>query len=217
MIRQYLCTLACIAAGALSCGSLAGFGPNTLAASQIETTASDTGTAPVDPNIAITIDYLERRESGLSQSEIPEVAAAIVGESRRYGLDPNLVLAVIHIESRGNVFALSPAGAMGIMQIMPATGEELAWELEIPWTGSQTLFEPIMNIRMGVAYLKQLEDRFGDLSIALAAYNWGPGAIDRRIRRGATLPARYPGMVLTAYDDHEAEHRNTPVSLTSRY
>ena len=127
------------------------------------------------------------------------------------------MLAVIHIESRGNVFALSPAGAMGIMQIMPATGEQLAWELEIPWTGPQTLFEPIVNIQMGVAYLKQLEDRFGDLSIALAAYNWGPGAIDRRIRRGATLPARYPGMVLTAYDDHEAQHRNTPVSLTGRY
>ena len=58
---------------------------------------------------------------------------------------------MIHIESRGDAFALSPAGAMGLMQIMPTTGEELASKFGILWIGPQTLFHPVLNIRMGIA------------------------------------------------------------------
>jgi soluble lytic murein transglycosylase len=152
-----------------------------------------------DPMIDRAIRYLEGRRSGLSEAEIADVATTIVREARIHGLDPNLVLAVIHIESRGNTFALSPVGAMGIMQIMPPTGEELAAKLDIPWRGAQTLFDPQANVRMGVAYLKQLESRYGDMKTALAAYNWGPGRIDSKIRRGVAVPASYSGSVLATY------------------
>jgi soluble lytic murein transglycosylase-like protein len=52
---------------------------------------------------------------------------------------------------------------------------------------------------MGVAYLRELSDRFGSVPIALAAYNWGPTHIDRRIRRGRALPEEYPRLVLDAH------------------
>ena len=156
--------------------------------------------AEVDPDVAVAIRYLMIHQSGLHDVEIEQVANAIVRGARRHGFDPNLVLALIHVESRGNTFALSPVGAIGLMQIMPATGEELARTLEIPWTGQQILFDPLVNVRMGIAYLKQLQSRYGNTSTALAAYNWGPGSIDSRIRRGVPLPAGYSGAVLATYN-----------------
>ena len=145
------------------------------------------------------IQYLEARRSGLSETEIEQVAATIVRDANMRGIDPNLVIAVIHIESRGNAYALSPVGAMGMMQIMPSTGEELATRLDIPWRGLQTLFDPVLNVRMGIAYLKQLESRYGSMKTALAAYNWGPGRIDSRLRHGVALPVVYSGSVLASY------------------
>ncbi len=146
-----------------------------------------------------TIQYLKGRRSGLSEAEIAQVAAAVVRDANIHGIDPNLVMAVIHIESRGNAYALSPVGAMGLMQIMPPTGEELAAKLDIPWRGSQTLFDPLLNVRLGIAYLEQLESRYGSMPTALAAYNWGPGRIDSRIRHGVALPVVYSGSVLATY------------------
>jgi soluble lytic murein transglycosylase-like protein len=105
----------------------------------------------------------------------------------------------MHVESRYYNFAVSPVGAIGLMQVMPETGEELASRLGIRWLGPQTLFEPTTNIRLGVAYLRELSDRYGSLSTALAAYNWGPGRIDRRLRLGAQMPAEYSSLVLQAY------------------
>ncbi len=145
------------------------------------------------------IQYLKGRRSGLSEAEIAQVAAAVVRDANIHGIDPNLVMAVIHIESRGNAYALSPVGAMGLMQIMPPTGEELAAKLDIPWRGSQTLFDPLLNVRLGIAYLEELESRYGSMPTALAAYNWGPGRIDSRIRHGVALPVVYSGSVLATY------------------
>ena len=90
------------------------------------------------------------------------------------------------------------------MQILPSTGEELAGELGVTWLGPQTLFDPFVNVRLGVAYLKELTERYGNTSSALAAYNWGPGHIDRRIRRGVPLPKAYPALVMEAYSAHAA-------------
>ncbi len=167
--------------------------------------------------VSLSCRSLARHGTGLTESEIEEVAAAVVRESLRYGFDPNLVLALIHIESRGDVFALSSAGAMGLMQIMPATGEELAADFEILWTGPQMLFHPVLNVQMGIAYLRQLESRYGNLATALAAYNWGPGRIDARIRRGSALPARYSRLVLAAYDAHGMQERVMVSSSTYQY
>lgn len=99
-----------------------------------------------------------------SLNEIIEHAA------ERHKVDPLLVHSVIQVESAYNKYAVSPKGAMGMMQLMPATARSL---------GVRNPFDPRENIEAGVRYLKQLQDTFGDLRHALAAYNAGPGAVSR--------------------------------------
>ena len=142
---------------------------------------------------------LERYPTGLTRAEQEALADTIVRESWRHDLPVELVLAVMHVESRFHTFAVSPVGAVGLMQLLPSTAEEVADELGVPWRGARTLFDPEANVRLGVAYLKWLERRYGRLEVALAAYNWGPGRVDRRLRQGGPLPADYSRSVLQVY------------------
>ncbi len=101
----------------------------------------------------------------------------IVEHSRRNNVRPSLVRAVIQVESAFNPSALSDKGAMGLMQLMPATAREF---------GVRNAFNPSENVRGGVAYLRQLLDRYdNNEQLALAAYNAGPGAVDKY---GQTIP-----------------------------
>jgi len=89
---------------------------------------------------------------------------------RRQGLDPDLIKAVIEVESGFELDAVSGKGAQGLMQIMPETGREL--HLDNP-------FDPAHNIEAGIRYLKAMLDKFKDLRLALAAYNAGPGRVSK--------------------------------------
>lgn len=88
----------------------------------------------------------------------------------KHGVDPSLVKAVVKAESGFNPNAVSPTGAQGLMQLMPSTARAL---------GVGDAFDPEQNVEGGVKYLRQQIDRFGDVRLALAAYNAGPGAVAR--------------------------------------
>lgn len=98
-------------------------------------------------------------------------SADIERESRRFNVDPALVRAIIHAESSFNPRAVSPKGAQGLMQLMPPTATDL---------GVQSAMDVSQNIYGGVKYLSWMLKRFnGDISLATAAYNAGPGAVQR--------------------------------------
>jgi soluble lytic murein transglycosylase-like protein len=147
---------------------------------------------------------LKRRHTGLSGRELEHLARTIVEQAEIYDFEPNLLMAVIHVESAGYHLAVSHVGALGLMQILPSTGEEIARKLGLTWHGPDSLFDPIMNVKLGAAYLRELMDRYESMPTALAAYNWGPGRIDRRLRRGASVPSRYIEQVMKAYRPRES-------------
>ena len=110
----------------------------------------------------------------------------------KYGIDPALVMAVIHTESYFNPLAVSKAGAVGLMQVIPRYGGREAYQYihGEDWTiGPDYLYAPGINIELGTAYLYLLQTRyFGDVNdpvkrrnLAICAYNWGPTAVKRKI------------------------------------
>jgi len=198
MRRRWLAALTCVAFCGLSC-SLFASDPRALPPVSMGPPAASATAAIRESEVAAIAAALSRRPTGLTASEVDAVARTVVVEARRHALEPSLVLAVMHVESRFYNFAVSPVGAIGLMQVMPETGAELATRIGIDWVGPQTLFDPTSNVKLGVAYLRELADRYGSLETALAAYNWGPGRIDRRLRMGTALPDQYPSLVLEAF------------------
>lgn len=112
-------------------------------------------------------------------------AACIAGAAHRFAIPERWIRAVMAVESVGDPAALSPKGAMGLMQVMPATWDELREKHGIgadPW-------RPCDNILAGTAYLREMHDRYGSVDAMLAAYNAGPGRYDEHLASGRALPA----------------------------
>ena len=121
------------------------------------------------------------------------------------GVRPDLVRAVVQVESGFNVYARSPKGALGLMQLMPATIQQF---------GVRNPFNPIENVRAGVSYLRQLLDRYSNNEeLALAAYNAGPGAVDRH---GTAVPPYKETRDYVSKINHMAA-RPTPLHGVSIY
>lgn len=116
-------------------------------------------------------------------------AGHVADAARRFGIPEAWIWAVMRVESRGNSRAVSRAGAMGLMQIMPATWGTLRARYGL---GTDP-FDVRDNIMAGAAYLREMHDRYGNASAMLAAYNAGPGRYDDYVSRGRPLPAETVG------------------------
>ncbi|QPJ66880.1 MAG: lytic transglycosylase domain-containing protein [Candidatus Nitrohelix vancouverensis] len=137
-------------------------------------------------------------KTGLAEEFELQMPELILQESAKYGYDPLFLTALIITESSFYNRAKSHRGALGLMQIRPATGKAIAKEAQIEWKGTPTLFDPGMNIAIGAYYLNKLLDRFGDLSLALEAYNHGPSQLSRYLRKGFR-PKKYSQQVNKHY------------------
>lgn len=117
----------------------------------------------------------------------------IKGASKDYGVDENLIKAVIKAESNFNKDAVSKAGAKGLMQLMPATARSL---------GVSDPFDPAQNVRGGTRFLRDLLKKYdGNIDQVLAAYNWGPGNVDKKLGRLPSETRTYISRVKSYYSE----------------
>ncbi len=145
-------------------------------------------------------DYLSEVRVRLPQETMRDMSESITNASVKFDVPPEMILAIIRIESTFNTAAVSNKGAIGLMQLMPATAREVAQELRIDWPGIEILEHPAMNIEMGTYYFTKLLARFENMAVALAAYNHGPTRISNLEEAQAELPMGYSRKVLRHYN-----------------
>jgi soluble lytic murein transglycosylase len=97
--------------------------------------------------------------------------------AKHYSIPASIVMAVMREESLFKTRSVSRARAVGLMQIMPQTGQEIATQLGVTWSGAQDLKDPKINIQFGTYYLSRLYKQFGNWELALMAYNAGPNRV----------------------------------------
>lgn len=120
-------------------------------------------------------------------------AAHIAEASQRFAIPEHWIRAVMRVESAGDAGAVSSAGAMGLMQVMPETWGDLRFRHRL---GADP-FAPHDNILAGTAYLREMLDRYGNTGAMLAAYNAGPARYDDYLQSGRALPAETRAYVAT--------------------
>lgn len=128
----------------------------------------------------VTIDPLLRRQ----------VSTAVVEEARRAGFDPLFILAVMEVESDFLPDAVSNRNAKGLLQLRPVTLREIARHEKLP---PKAALEPesVVNLRLGIRYLALMEKRFRTRERALAAWNAGPGAVEKALAETGEVPDRW--------------------------
>jgi soluble lytic murein transglycosylase-like protein len=136
-------------------------------------------------------------------STVQRLQPLIAQAAQRYAHDVHLLKAIIHVESRFNADAVSPKGAVGLMQLMPATARRMGVQ-----GGQHSLLDPHTNVQAGARYLRLLMDMFaGRPELAIAAYNAGEGAVLRHQRQ--IPPFRetqdYVERVLAQYEHYKAQ------------
>ena len=109
------------------------------------------------------------------------------GHAHHYDLDPALLAAVIYQESKFRAHARSKSGAIGLMQLLPATAEGIAVHTGGTRFQLSDLYDPEINVRYGAWYLHHLMQKYGDERTALAAYNAGQDNVDRWRRQGVGI------------------------------
>lgn len=126
-------------------------------------------------------DWYERLRYPLRYEEL------VTGHAENYRLEPQLLAAVIYQESKFDASARSSSGAVGLMQLLPETGQGIADRTGGDEWRPEDLLEPELNIRYGSWYLRHLLDKYADETLALAAYNAGQANVDDWRKRGVEI------------------------------
>ena len=164
---------------------------------------------PRPKNLVKIYSIVKSNRPDMKESQVWKIANAILKESTRYMLDPILILALIEVESKFQHAAVSPAGARGLMQILPGTGKALLQEIGLVADLNANSFrpefldDPIVNIKLGIYYLQHLRKNFQSLDKALIAYNLGPTELKSRLDNNMVYPGGYATSVLDAYQKYK--------------
>ncbi len=145
------------------------------------------------------LDIIEEYQIGFNDNEVGQLTNVIYDESKKFSIDPLLILAVIIAESSFKRHQESSMGAEGLMQVMPSVGKDVAEKWRIEWPQKLDLNNPGLNIKVGTAYLFQMILKFKDIKKALIAYNMGEGVTDEYIQFNAALPLQYYKKVVKIY------------------
>jgi soluble lytic murein transglycosylase-like protein len=188
-------TLAALGFAALSvAGTRAALAPR-LSALEVQAAAARAETRDARSTMAVLeqeIDRLRTVSRYSAQHDIPaDLADVIYTAALRENLEPRVAFQLVSIESGFRQRAISPVGAVGYAQVMPATA---AW-LE-PGITVNDLFDRDTNLRLGFRYLRMLVDQYGDARLALLAYNRGPGVVSAMMARGEDPANGYARQIL---------------------
>jgi hypothetical protein len=152
------------------------------------------------------MDRLSEATKGeIAPGEAALLAREIERNARLYDFDPLLILAVVLTESGADLDALghgasgAASGAVGVMQVKPATAKAMAGALGLPSPTAYDLMDPAYNLSVGVAFLLQMIHRYGDLRLGIMAYNVGPTGLESGLRGETELPEGYYRKVLHRY------------------
>jgi soluble lytic murein transglycosylase-like protein len=149
----------------------------------------------------------------MAETDVLRTAKALCEEAGALGWDPLLFVAVIHIESFYDPYAVSPKGAEGLMQLMPHTAAWMAERLSLDRSDGHS-FDPELNVRLGTRYLAMLAREFGHMDRALTAYNRGPRATRHLLASHGELPRDirdfYASKVLRHYQQLRYKYANLP-------
>jgi soluble lytic murein transglycosylase-like protein len=138
---------------------------------------------PENASLLYARSVLANRGVKLDAVQREGVARVLVHAEANDGLPVLMTLALIAQESRFDPRALGPTGSLGLMQLQPTTAREVARKHGLAWQSDRTLLDPVQNVRIGLAYLAELRDRFGSTDHAMAAYNIGPGNLIKLLRK----------------------------------
>jgi Transglycosylase SLT domain len=180
-----------LTAGVLALGFYLVFSPRPLIGESYQTDAVN------EHRLSKIRTAIELQQTGMSTASRDTLAESIATTSGKYSLDPLLVLAVIQVESRFDHKAVSSAGAQGLMQVQPNVVTALVERGKMLPTG-KNIKDPRVNVEVGVSYLAYLKDMFGDLKVALTAYNAGPSSVAKKIAAKEKLSFDYAQRVLSA-------------------
>ncbi|HVK61519.1 MAG TPA: lytic transglycosylase domain-containing protein [Bdellovibrionales bacterium] len=126
------------------------------------------------------------------EQQVPVFTQTLITESKAYHFDPVFILAIMQTESQFNTRAVGTSGEIGLMQILPRTAEWIAKKYGIEWAGDDSLFDPVVNMRIGIRYFAHLRSEF-DRSAHhyVPAYNMGPTNVRRLERNIASTGADF--------------------------
>ncbi len=151
--------------------------------------------------LSVKESFAKMSNNSLSNAELIDCAITVVDEAERHNIEPELIVAIIATESSFRKDIVSNKGAVGLMQLLPPTAHYISKKHNhSDFINDVDLYDPVMNIKLGISYFAYLIEKTGSIDHAIIAYNYGPVNLKRAIEKNRQLPKNYRKSVLKNYN-----------------